>query len=269
MTQTTLDTSAASVYAILLTLRWGDGYRTSRGYARSDKDIVIGTSRWEALPEMEIVLPKITGGLDPQECQITTKQVHPIDKLVVGLWSPCLVEIEEVEVSDPENTRRTLFFGPLNRVVKNPDGQSNAARLICFELKKQAEKTLGIVANIECSWNFGDKNCCLDLAGLRQTATVESIDGLDLTVSGLTEPRSNYWLRGYVTFNGLKIMIRDYSGGTLSLTNKPPADWDGEEISVFPGCLKTLEACQGWNNEIRFGGIGLAIPPYHPNFETQ
>jgi hypothetical protein len=91
------------------------------------------------------------------------------------------------------------------------------------------------------------------------------------TITGLGTHSDKYWHRGYASRDGIDIGIRDWSSGTPTrfiFVREVPADWVGQSVVVTPGCDKTPGVCNArWSNLARFGGAGIAIPPYHPVFE--
>ena len=110
-----------------------------------------------------------------------------------------------------------------------------------------------------------------DLDLLEESGAVGSITGHEIVITGLQAHSDGWWNRGFVERDGLQILIREWvSGTTFTLAKIPPADWDGEDLVVTPGCDKTATDCGSakWKNQNRFGGIGYALPTYNPTFES-
>jgi hypothetical protein len=267
--QTQLDTKSALNYTVLVTFRWGSGVRIARGYTRFSRDIVIGDARWVAEPAMEIEMPKMDGGAQHSQCRITMPMLRPAKELgEVYPWPLTLVEIEEVDLSNPTDTRNTVFFGEVRDAVRNPDGQPGLVRITIDDIKKYLDRSLGIVCGTTCSHSFGDKNCCVELDTIREQGTIQSIDGNNLVISGVNTT-TRYWHRGEVVVGGLRIMVRDQDSSSFTLVKPAPPWWLGQTATLTPGCDKTIETCRTkWDNEEHFGGFGHAIPAYHPIFET-
>lgn len=166
-----------------------------------------------------------------------------------------------------------LFRGRVTRVARNYQGRKGAIVIQALSLKVNLQTPLGLVCTQQCVWNFGGRGCGVALGPLVKTGTCTVI-GTDrrVTITGLAAaPDATYWRAGYVTRNGLKIGIRDWSDSAPTiflLRERPPAEWVGHAVSVTPGCDKSYAICGSrWSNHGQFGGFGIAMPDYHPNLE--
>lgn len=167
----------------------------------------------------------------------------------------------------------TLFRGRVTRVAKNYQGRSGAVVVEALSVKGMLGVALGLVCTQQCVFTFGGRGCLVDLTSLVQNGTCTAI-GTDrsVTITGLAgAPDSSYWRAGYVTRNGLSVVIRDWSSGSPTvflLRERPPVEWVGQAVVVTPGCDKSHDTCKNrWNNEGQFGGFGIGMPDYHPVIE--
>ncbi|MDI9668936.1 hypothetical protein, partial [Acinetobacter baumannii] len=73
---------------------------------------------------------------------------------------------------------------------------------------------------------------------------------------------ADYWNLGTVSFDGLEITIVDGTtgGGVLRLLEVPPPEWFNQTAVFTPGCGKYYNDCVGWQNNLRFFGIGVSTP---------
>jgi uncharacterized phage protein (TIGR02218 family) len=134
-------------------------------------------------------------------------------------------------------------------------------RGLAYKLSTQLGSTYGPV----CRATFGsglngiDMNshwlCKVDVAPLRQTGIITAVpDGRTITPGGIAGGAAGFFDDGIVTFNsgalkGYSLEIKTWDGTSLELYLPMPfAPTPGDEITVEPGCDKTLQKCQFYNN---------------------
>ena len=119
----------------------------------------------------------------------------------------------------------------------------------------------------QCSNTFGDASCGLALSTLTLTGTVAS-GSTATSINGAPGSKpSQYWQNGVMTFTsganaGTSASIASYTaGGPLGLVVPLPAVPSvGDAFSIYPGCSKTLAACQAYGNSNKFRGCPF-VPP--------
>jgi hypothetical protein len=92
----------------------------------------------------------------------------------------------------------------------------------------------------------------------------------------LTLQPKGWWVRGFLEKDGLRISIVDWRYNDTAnigtdifiLSQVPPLDWNGAQLTLIPGCQRTKEACADRNNSEQFGALGYGIPAYNPTTET-
>lgn len=228
--------------------------------------------------EMKVKLGKMTGVFKEPITSITMLQ----NDFTLGLTAAephaeVFVLVEEL-TQDPDETAQkllTMFIGKVRRTVRGKGGKAQTAYAECENVKSRFEVPLGLMTGNHCPWWLGSKKGCdpsgtsINIESLKKDGLVTDIDGNNLTITGLPVSPQRYWYRGYVLFDGLPILIRDWAAGDVfQMSLPPPEGWLGQTVTVYPGCDKTIETCRGvWNNEEHFCGAGYAMPPYHPVYE--
>ncbi len=269
MATNNLDLLSSSLYINLVTFSWAGGASVAR-YCSSDKSYNDGSHTWSAIPSLAVDLGKQTGGVKDEQATILISPVDPIITMLVGYpFSRCTVKIEELDPTDA-TTRRVTFFGVVQLVTGNKNGLANQCEIKVDGLRAALDNPLGIPALNTCAWQFGDKNCTLNVPGLAATVTrtVSGFSGNLVTIGSL--PSSDDYVRGFLTFAGLSILIRSQNGTTqLELFNPAPPSWNGQAVIVTPGCRKNVADCTKWANLVNFGGFGIGIPNFHPSAELQ
>lgn len=251
---------------------------------------------WLGQPAMEI--SEIERAIALEEKPVTIKMpitIAFVDRISSG-EPHAPVEVTIQEAYDDGLTVKTifLFVGDVSRTVRNCDGHMALASIECIAEKAQYGIPMGIIMDAFCPNTFGGPGCFKDLAPLKQTVVLDNIlpSGKVVHFDGEVTPTTGdgavplkvleYWARGYVEYDGLRILIRDartvVAGGetpTLPVGNwwilaeEPPASWLGKTVVITPGCNKLPKRCDEWLNLEHFAGSGHAMPAFHPNLETQ
>lgn len=169
--------------------------------------------------------------------------------------------------------------GRVTSVTRNPDGIEGMAKFEVTTIKNEIGRAMGMPANPSCGWTFGDpKTCALPhFESLKQAAHLTAVDGLTVTITGLSAQVDRYWHRGYIEKDGVRILIKQWLQGTdFVLSQFIPTEWEEAltvtpfyvVVVVAPGCDKTLPTCQRWGQVSESAFLGIAIPAYNPSLGT-
>lgn len=235
---------------------------------------------YDSMVGTNVELPKNTGLFKEPTCGIALPANPFTNRISSGEpWPETLVVIEELTQDPDQTTGRmlTLFIGEMRRTIRNYQGNPNSVQVEIENLKSSLTVPMGLVATDHCVAIFGARKICdpsgtsINLDTLKQTGTMTTVDGVSVTVTGLTNPRERYWFAGFVEISGLRIKIRDWEIATptlFRLVKSPPSDWLNATVTVTPGCDKTEATCLLWNNQQHFLGCGYAMPAYQPVLEV-
>jgi len=265
---TSLNTDIVRGSASLVLFEWATG--NVRRYTNWTDRIVFGGSNFSSVPEMSVDYGEQSGGTKDEPVKIILpSNIVPVSTLAAGtLSSEVFVTVWDI-VPGQEASAVVSFKGSIRKTISNYQKKPGINMAEIHGVKARLRVRLGIPANHLCAWSFGDGNCGVDTSAITETGTVASIDGRDISVTGLTTIEQGYWNRGFVTKSGLNILIREHvSGGSFRLIQPPPLSWLGQTVVLTPGCDKAIETCRDrWNNEAQFCGTGIQIPDRHPLFE--
>lgn len=226
--------------------------------------------------DMGVRIDTFTGVFDEKPIQIRLdKSSDPFfDDISNGEpHSPIFVEIWElIESVDGADVEIKLFSGRVTKVFDNFQGKQNQIKIEARTWKGKIDIPMGVIATHQCPWIFTGEGC--EVVAATFAGTVLSISGFTVTLTvapGTPAPfLEREFHRGYMKRDGLRITIRDWqSGDVFEMTKPPPQEWIGEAVTLVAGCDKTIETCRTiHNNEDRFNGMGFAMLPYNPNYET-
>lgn len=273
---------------------------------------------WFPEPAIKVELPKQSGTLSQDPCEVTLPRLnsqHPgVMTLAALLSSPRTIPtmtirvINLIESSTEELLPVYLYEGVANASFRNAQKQQGTVKMSFLpeHLLLLEQSTLGRRADASCDFVYGGLGCFVDVQTFFEatsywptqdrkirkahvTATVFNIQSKrELTVfldpvfhpgadqRTLTQQPKGWWVRGFFEKDGLRIGISDWKfndtagvGTNIFILNRiPPADWNGAQLVLHPGCQRTPQACADRNNSERFGGLGYGIPAYNPIMET-
>lgn len=247
---------------------------TIHRYCDRSRDTVFEDVTFKSVPPIECKIGKKTGTLEEPTTTIEMPRDAFMDRLSNGQpHAPVKIRIREAIEEDGVLDVVHLFNGRLMRTIRNARGKANLVRIEARTFKqKDLDGLAGIPIHGKCWATFAERGCFIPggITPLLQTGTMTEIDGLAVTITGLTAPRQRYFDQGWVELDGLRIGIRDYdSGDTFSLRRQPPSDWQGSIVTVAPGCDQRVETCRLWDNEDHFGGIGKKMQARNPMVDIE
>lgn len=266
--------------ATLLRLSWGDpawpayeqGDEPEGGVARytdAGAPLEIAMSTYRPLDPMLITMGEERGGVDDVGMTLLADaSVEPFATVMRGAHPPITALVEEIDLATAARqvvTRRRIATSRLTS-----DG---AIECVCAGPRETLANRLGLLIDPNCDHRLGDRGCGVELADYTFEATITAIDGRIVTAALFdTVPTVDSrslgagWMRfGSLTRGGLSLGVADHDGETVTLWTEPPQSWVGQTISATAGCPKHVDICRDrFDNEARFRGAGIAIPPYHP-----
>lgn len=260
----------------LLAAEWDGG---AAYYARQRESITIADQVYEAMPEMELEFPSISGGLDDNPVRLTVPDsAHPFDKMIVSAFPEVKIRVLEGDYENPNDEPLIQWTGIIQKTLARYKGKTRLMQLTVVGRKFfLRDVSLGLKATDRCPWFFGDRNCQAEVAST--PASVSALDGTkinfwslpnDTAKGGWTQGR---YTRGFVEKDGLRILIREHRIGSAEfiLAKAPPQSsgwtWEGELVTVYEGCDKSIAACEAHGQQLRFGGIGINMPKHNPIIE--
>lgn len=275
-------------------------------FTDSGKVYTSGADTWSPVPSMSVRLPAATGQLDQNMAVIELPLVPVAGDVFVQRASsgepfpPTKVVIQQVATAKGTITTSltvTLFEGRLVRATRSSGARVNAVKFEIAHCKAFLNVPLGIPATPICAWTLGGAGCGANTqavgghwagaGGPFQAHVIRELISIDGTHGGLDTGLTNFnvnggklYHRGFARRGGLRIGIRDWdygAGGTgpsddpaqVYFVRQPPSWWLNQDLVFEPGCDGSQETCsQRYNNHANFGGLGIAIPNYQPNFEV-
>ena len=267
-------TSSVFGYLLCVEFSW---WTQTRRFCRSAASQTVNGQAYESLPELEIDYSQQDGGIEDSPIGIIVRSdIDPIWKMVSQTHAPVTVRLLEADQNDLAAPPRVAFVGTVSKTRANYRGRTRLVRAEVQGPRAQIKDvSLGLKATDRCSWIFGSFPCGAPVVTV--SATVTAINGTSLLFTTLPNNTllagAGRYTRGYVEFEGLRILVRSHDVPSKTLVLAKPAPqidgytWLGKSVAVATGCTKTREACIEHGQSTNFMGIGLAMPPYNPIIE--
>lgn len=267
-------------------LLWGDPDFYSKWYlTNADEDLIAAPppnntqALFEATPLLNITAQANSGTFEQKawtfDVPYTAAHSTFLDPITSGRAKPqVLITAWEYFIEGSEVQILTHLSGKISKVTKNPGGRQELVRFEALTVKNDIKRAMGLAALPSCQWEFGDlKTCGLALDSLKEGGSLDAIDGLVATITGLSPQRDKYWHRGYIEKDGIRILIKEWiQGDTFILGKFIPFSWEEVlpvNVICTPGCDKLLTTCDLWGRLTdSFSGFGRAIPAYNPTLGT-
>lgn len=249
------------------------GLSSASRYTDYTDEIVFNGQTYLSQPAIEVKWPVNKGTFEEAPCKIALPNDAFALAIASGIaFSPAYVVVRELtrDFIGPASSKVLIpFRGRVTRTFKNFQGRDDKILFEALAIKSRLNFPVSIPCNHHCAWTLFGRGC--GLAGISNTGTITAINGKEVTIAGLAPQAGKYYQRGYVQRDGLRIPIHNWDTADPTkfyLSRFPPSTWLAALVGVVPGCDKTIETCRSrWANEANFGGIGYAIPAYHPVFE--
>jgi uncharacterized phage protein (TIGR02218 family) len=158
--------------------------------------------------------------------------------------------------------RVVLDRGHIGDVSRQETAFSAEFRSITDELNQ----TTGRLYQRTCDAVLGDSRCGVILAsaGFKGNGSVVSVDGRNLSVSGLSAFSNKFFSHGVLTFtsganNGLQFEVKIHDGTKITLWDIPTATVViSDTFSITVGCDHTFATCKTkFSNAVNFRGFNL------------
>lgn len=275
---TNLEQSTAKPLTVLVRFQWGSN---TIYYCRWTSNLTFGANIYTALPSLSVSLPRLQGGLEDDEVEISARRTLPPFNTLARPFLHARTNVTIYEaVPGEESTFREVYYGHVTKATRNPQGKREVVKLRISGIRARLSPPegsppgLGFPALSTCPWRFGDKNCKVDVDALELTKDITELDTdgyasrLTIDLDGDSAPNAEF-NRGYITVDGLSLMIRQsLEDGRFDLASAPPPEWDGASAVIRPGCDKDYNGgCATWDNQTEFGGCGIRMPDYNPVYE--
>ncbi|MQQ09112.1 DUF2163 domain-containing protein [Epibacterium sp. SM1979] len=238
---------------------------TVMGFTDHDADISFDGVTYSAEAALSASEAASTLGFAPDEMEahgaLSHQAITEAD-LIAGRFDGAAVEVWDV---DWRNTATRALLG--RYTVGEVERGGVAFRAELRSLAASLDRPEGRVHTTLCDVRrLGDGRCGLDLTAWQATATVVSVDGLEVWVSGLDEFNPGFFDKGTVEWltggnagsaGDIRATLDSAGSLVLSLWRAPAATIAiGDTLTVTAGCNRTADTCRNrFNNLVNFRGF--------------
>lgn len=183
-----------------------------------------------------------------------------LEDLQDGRYDFAEVKLWLVNWTDPDE-RVVLRVGTIGEVAR----EDGAFRAEVRGPMQALETVRGRVVATACDATLGDARCTVDVAARAVAASVATVDGALVTVSGLDEAAAGVFSDGTVEVTSgeatgvtCAVLVHGVEAGvvTLRLRTALAALAPGDLLSVAPGCDKRFATCRSkFANHLNFQGF--------------
>lgn len=263
---------------------WGppdDDELFSKRYADVEVDVPAFGQLFEGEPTMAVTVPKLTIGVDTEECTVDVPLVASsfTSRISDGLPHPD-VKLRLMQLTGDPTAPGVLhlFGGYVWTATRNPGGRSSRVRLSAVSAHQDLEdKNLGVSCNAQCAHKFMGTGCYVQKVGVSPSKSVvdvvTSLSGAKVSLANtgnqIASRSPTFWNAGFMQLGGLRIGVRSWNSGTADfvLHDQPPDEWLLQQVTLVAGCERTITKCRFWANEANFGGYAFNSPSYNPFYE--
>ncbi len=227
----------------------GVTFKSTSGMTASN----VETQQGQAATNMEAQLFLITAGITEADA-------------LAGKWSHALTTVLLVNYEALAMGQWIAEKGPLGAFVQR--GQILSTEIMGFN--QALIQQYGKVTRSECSHQFGDTGCTLNLSALGyvKTGTLTGVTSQTTFADSSRTEADDYFGNGEITFtsgsnNGYTFHVDSWTLSTKTFTLRMPTPYlpvIGNTYSAKRGCRKRASDCTGYANIVNFNGFGNFIP---------
>lgn len=198
-------------------------------------------------------------GNDDVLFNVTLPAVTPVAQLYRGMppTMEIFITVIDVHLTDIDPVGVVAWTGSISG-CKWP--ALDRAELICTT-EQQALKNNGlrITWNRGCSYALYGRGCGLNREDFAQPASVQVVSGNTLQVAQASDFIDGYFAGGFLTIllpqNVIDTRtIQSHVGSELVLFSSTQGIANNAAVTLYPGCQRTIKACQQFGNEKNYPG---------------
>ena len=186
--------------------------------------------------ELAFTQEETAGAID-----VTLPRWNPVAQLFIPFTSPTPVKLTLFRIHPDDGESIVAFVG---RVVRAEFSGSDA-KLNCVPRAVELRRAIPRIAcQRSCNWALYSPGCGLDPNSFKDTGTVATISGFDLTATVFGSRADGYFTAGYLELaDGTRRYITDHVGMRVTLQAPIIGLAVGAAFSAFPGCDLTETTC--------------------------
>lgn len=187
----------------------------------------------------------------------------PTDAQLVGIFNvsapinPIILTMRRWHYGDPDAA--VCYVGQVTSV---DSGSPTAATVNCSTLSASLERNgLRLCWSRNCPYSLYDMSCGVDPSNFSVAATIEGISGNALVLTIESQLDDGWFNGGYIEWSdpvrGTERRALDqHVGNQITLLGTNSGIVSGQDITLYPGCSRTITECQTkFNNHPRYGGV--------------
>lgn len=236
-------------------------------YTSADEDLTIGGYVWKAVPITDDGVRE--SGESTGDSTVIEASVS-IGPAQVYMSSPPSTTILVHRLALHEGMTAPIVNYSGEVVQVDFGGQPGKCKIGCQKLSATMRRNgLRLGYQRSCPYALYDQATCkVNRASYAVTVTLSAVDGFDVSSPDFAAHPANYFTGGLIEWvhpmRGTQyVAIESHSGGVATIFGDTSLFYPGITVRAYPGCARTLAACQSFNNTLNYGGFP-AMPGKSP-----
>lgn len=230
----------------------------------SAEDTVVYSANAYLPRQIERSSPAVDGSSSAPMMEITLPTDDPVASRYVGIVPAERVHVEIISFHRLDSPNGYILWN--GRIVSAKfEKQGAMCRLFSVSSESALSRPIpGRKFQGLCNHQLYDGGCKVVKASNGYTGTVSLVNGLEITVTGVSSEGADWALGGTVEFEGDKRLIVGQSGDVLTLQIPFLDNPSAQDVDVYAGCDHTLTVCNTkFSNHLNFGGFPF-VPTKNP-----
>ena len=227
-------------------------------YTSADEDLVLDGVAWKAVPIRDDGV-KQTGTASVDAFNITASDAIGPAQVYASAPPPEAILVERLATHEGITVPIINYIGEITQVSHGLPGQVTIA---CQTLSASMRRNgLRIGYQRTCPYALYDASTCkVNKASFGVAGVIADVVGFNITVAAAGTRSDGYFMGGlfewqHPTHGTRTMFIEGHVGSTLGCFGDTSDLTPGTPITMYPGCQRTVAACQAFGNLDNYGGF--------------
>lgn len=227
-------------------------------YTSADEDLIIDGATWKAVPIRDDGV-KLTGTASVDALSITASDSIGPAQVYASSPPAEAIAVERLGIHEGLTVPIINYYGEITQVTQGLPGQvSITCQTVSASMRRNG---LRIGYQRSCPYALYDQATCrVNKASFAVAGVITDVAGYNVTVPAASAHPNAYFKGGLFEWThptqGLRAMfIEDHVGNLIGCFGDTSDLTPGQTITLYPGCQRTVAACEAFGNLANYGGF--------------